>query len=706
MNRKPLEDGLYTISQPAGESLQLVDNALLGGKDDWSLVSTPDHYYQLKNMTTNQCLSVVSGYKHLSTVTEVGARPEARPCVDVSQIYTGSQSGNVGFAERNPQKWMLLPVAGEADTFEVINAVTLQHLAVATGEEDHVDFQTFNGVEKDTKPAAGEVVQFPDDMTDDVWVIKSSERAFTATAVADSAQAYASEDNSGAVTITVTVKNRSNQELRDVVVAPPTKSDWKFDSESKAIESIPVGESAEVTFTVEPESYLGDADFIFTVSMGDESFTARTEVKAVCGATTSPSVVRASSEEKTGEGAGSGVKEAAVDGNPSTYWHTQWQGGTPNFPHYIDLQVGDNAVDLCGFVYTPRLGQANGRVQDFEIYASAADTIPANDADWGEPVATGSFADGTDTQTVTLDVKAKYLRFKGLNAQPSVSDAKVMSAAELQVIRGTVGAGQRVEPQEPSYEGLMYTIPSIEGVNYQADGKDLEPGTYEVVAGAKLSFTAKPAEGFFFSDEFYDAEGKFIPWTHTFTKMITPEAPTWNDAKLTYTIPESEYFEYLIGSIVLEPGEHQAEAQYFAHVTAQLKDGVTGVELAADADAAWDHQFPSESVDPSTELGDNTGTKPGAEPGADPVDPSTELGNNTGTELGAAEDGSGSAVTGSESDDVSENAVKPATPQLEPEGAAETDGLSKTGANLLGLLILAGVLGGAALLLRRRESAR
>jgi hypothetical protein len=46
-----------------------------------------------------------------------------------------------------------------------------------------------------------------------------------------------------------------------------------------------------------------------------------------------------SSEEAAGEGAGNGVASCILDGNSSTYWHSQWAGGTGQLPHYITVDM-------------------------------------------------------------------------------------------------------------------------------------------------------------------------------------------------------------------------------------------------------------------------------------------------------------------------------------------------------------------------------
>jgi hypothetical protein len=43
----------------------------------------------------------------------------------------------------------------------------------------------------------------------------------------------------------------------------------------------------------------------------------------------------ANTEEPSGEGAGNGVAGCILDGNLSTYWHSQWSGGNHSLPHEI-----------------------------------------------------------------------------------------------------------------------------------------------------------------------------------------------------------------------------------------------------------------------------------------------------------------------------------------------------------------------------------
>ncbi|MGW7140499.1 TIM-barrel domain-containing protein [Streptomyces xanthophaeus] len=119
------------------------------------------------------------------------------------------------------------------------------------------------------------------------------------------------------------------------------------------------------------------------------------------------SLVSADSQETTGE---NGAARNAFDGNPATLWHTAWSQGTPApLPHELQIDLGSrHTVDGLG--YLPRQdGGANGRIGSYEVYVS--DTT----ADWGSPVATGSFADTAAVKNTALSARAgRYLRLKAL----------------------------------------------------------------------------------------------------------------------------------------------------------------------------------------------------------------------------------------------------------------------------------------------------
>jgi hypothetical protein len=61
----------------------------------------------------------------------------------------------------------------------------------------------------------------------------------------------------------------------------------------------------------------------------------------------------------------------AIDGNPSTMWHTRWIGGTAPLPHWLVVDMG-TSHPLGGFRYLPRQdGSPNGRIAGYKFYVSA-----------------------------------------------------------------------------------------------------------------------------------------------------------------------------------------------------------------------------------------------------------------------------------------------------------------------------------------------
>lgn len=76
-------------------------------------------------------------------------------------------------------------------------------------------------------------------------------------------------------------------------------------------------------------------------------------------------IVYADSEEREREDA---PAENAIDGNPATYWHTQWGGASPGHPHHLVVDLGRSRT-ISGFRYLPRQGGGkSGRIRDYRVY--------------------------------------------------------------------------------------------------------------------------------------------------------------------------------------------------------------------------------------------------------------------------------------------------------------------------------------------------
>ena len=94
-------------------------------------------------------------------------------------------------------------------------------------------------------------------------------------------------------------------------------------------------------------------------------------------------VVKVDSEETAGE---NGKGANAVDGDPATFWHTQWQDASPEPPHEIVIEMSQSAA-IVGFTYLPRQDDSDhGNIANYEFYTCT------DGVNFGEPVAKGTFA--------------------------------------------------------------------------------------------------------------------------------------------------------------------------------------------------------------------------------------------------------------------------------------------------------------------------
>jgi hypothetical protein len=78
---------------------------------------------------------------------------------------------------------------------------------------------------------------------------------------------------------------------------------------------------------------------------------------------------------------------AAIDGNPGTQWHSQWNDAAPPPPHSLIVDM-KRATRVTGFKVLPRQdGSTNGVIGRFRFYVSV------DGVHWGDPVAQGDFAE-------------------------------------------------------------------------------------------------------------------------------------------------------------------------------------------------------------------------------------------------------------------------------------------------------------------------
>ena len=134
-------------------------------------------------------------------------------------------------------------------------------------------------------------------------------------------------------------------------------------------------------------------------------------------------VVKVDSEETSGE---DGKAANAVDGDPATIWHTQWQDASPACPHEIILELSRTAT-IKGFTYLPRQDESDhGIIKKFEF------SVSEDGKEFGSPAQRGTFEPGREKKTLLFSpVRAKFVRLRALS---EINDEPYTSAAEITVI--------------------------------------------------------------------------------------------------------------------------------------------------------------------------------------------------------------------------------------------------------------------------------
>lgn len=116
-----------------------------------------------------------------------------------------------------------------------------------------------------------------------------------------------------------------------------------------------------------------------------------------------------------------GLAKAAIDGNLNTFWHTQWQGGSPDYPHYFILDLGQ-AYNIGAIESFRRRG--NGSAQNVVQILTSIDQ-----ENWVDKGIFDIDNKTDDGQLMEFEpVEARYIRY---NAQSGSSPFAML--AELEV---------------------------------------------------------------------------------------------------------------------------------------------------------------------------------------------------------------------------------------------------------------------------------
>jgi galactose oxidase len=134
--------------------------------------------------------------------------------------------------------------------------------------------------------------------------------------------------------------------------------------------------------------------------------------------------VSADSQETVSENS---PAQNAIDGDPTTLWHTQYNGGViAPLPHWFQIDAGSQ-ITVEGLSYLPRGAPGNGRIGQFSIQVS-------NDGSTWTQVATGMWVDTEDEKISLFQATARYFRLNALTE--AGNRGQWTTAREINLVRG------------------------------------------------------------------------------------------------------------------------------------------------------------------------------------------------------------------------------------------------------------------------------
>ncbi|HEY3509235.1 endo-alpha-N-acetylgalactosaminidase family protein [Kribbella karoonensis] len=225
-------------------------------------------------------------------------------------------------------------------------------------------------------------------------------------------------------TVTTTFTNNDVVAASNITLGLTAPDGWTVTATSPATHAtVAAGATVSTTWDVTPPAGTPEGKYMLTATGGRAAITAEATVLPPGIVPQSRITVVDVDSEDVATG---GAATMALDGNPSTIWHSAWsQVSTPaGFPHFMTLDLG-STYQVNGFSYLPRQSGTNGMFKGYELYVSA------DGQDWGTPVATGEFPNSIAVQRLDFTAKpGRYVKFVGTS---SLNGAVFGSAAEFNV---------------------------------------------------------------------------------------------------------------------------------------------------------------------------------------------------------------------------------------------------------------------------------
>jgi F5/8 type C domain/Bacterial Ig domain/Fibronectin type III domain/Putative Ig domain len=193
----------------------------------------------------------------------------------------------------------------------------------------------------------------------------------------------------------------------------------------------------------------------------------------------------------------------AIDGDPTTFWHTSWRTISSPLPHELQIDLG-STVDFNEFRYLPRSDDFNdGNIGQYEFYVSA------DGINWGNPVASGYFPNTKDLKAVVFSQKSgRYVRLRALT---DANGGNYTNIAELTVMQSfpILANGENTAPA--AIDQNLITVAStsldITLIGIDPDGNPLTYSIASLPENGELKGTAPnliytPLENFSGTDRF------------------------------------------------------------------------------------------------------------------------------------------------------------------------------------------------------------
>ena len=233
--------------------------------------------------------------------------------------------------------------------------------------------------------------------------------------------------------VVTTFTNNEDTDATNVALSLGALPDgWKVevaDQDGNLFATVEPGQSVSTTWLVTPpvEAKGTSLDLVPTGTYLNQcaTKTARTSTTfVVTGRAMVPTGAMTATADSQEQYAGpsEGPVANALDGDPGTIWHTQYNPTVTQYPHWVQLDLhGTYSVD--GFGYQDRQsGGPNGRVKDYKVFVSQDGTT------WSQ-VAAGALVDQPAMQVVDFSaVQAKFVKFEAdnaLNGQPFAAAAEM-----------------------------------------------------------------------------------------------------------------------------------------------------------------------------------------------------------------------------------------------------------------------------------------